>query len=80
MGASKDISQYFDEEDEKCFLTSTETWTGANNKEELDDRLNRRHLRTGVKVRDVPKYYWDPYDWGMGVRDVIMDMRTELFS
>lgn len=80
VGVASDISQYFDEEDERAFLTSTESWTGASNREELDDRLNRRHLRTGVKIRDVPKVYWDPYDWGMGVRDVVNDMRTEVFS
>ena len=80
LGASEEISQYFDEEDEKRFFGRMEIWTGAPNRQELDDRLNRRHLRTGVKVRDVPKYYWDPYDWGAGVRDVILDLRTELFS
>jgi hypothetical protein len=78
IGVDKDTSKYFDAGDEAAFTQSTPTRTGADIKE-LDERLDRRHLRTGVKIREIPTKYWDPYDWGMAVRDVIEDLRTEHF-
>lgn len=78
LGVSEDIAKYFDAEDESVFTQSTEARTGAS-KAELNERLDRRHLRTGIRVRDIPKKYWDPYDWGMAARDVISDLRVEGF-
>ena len=78
VAVSEDVAKYFDAEDEDAFTRSTD-WCTVPPREELDERLNRRHLRTGIRIRDIPKKYWDPYDWGMGIRDVIIDLRTESF-
>ncbi|KPV61789.1 MAG: hypothetical protein AOA66_1759 [Candidatus Bathyarchaeota archaeon BA2] len=79
VGADENISKYFDAEDDVAFTQSTAEHTAPASRKELDERLDRRHLRTGIKIRDAPKKHWDPYDWGMAVRDVITDLRIESF-
>ena len=45
---------------------------------EMSDRQERRHFATGVKIKDIPKHAWDPFDWAKATNEFTMDMRMEL--
>lgn len=42
--------------------------------------IERRHLRTGIKMRDMPKKCpYDIHEWLRPVRDIVNDLREEMF-
>ena len=77
IGTSEEIAQHFDQEDREKLLTPTE-FTAAP--KDITASLDRRHLRTGIKLRDMPKKCpFDLHEWLRPVRDIVKDLREEMF-
>ncbi|MEM0359690.1 MAG: hypothetical protein QXF20_04060 [Candidatus Hadarchaeales archaeon] len=76
VGVSSELSSLFDGEDEEAFLTSSPTRTTASNKRELEENLNLRHQTLGIRLKEVPRHYWDTYDWGMILRGELERMKA----
>ncbi len=77
IGTSSEIAQHFDEEDRQKLLTPSDFMAVPS---DITAPLERRHLRTGIKLKEIPKK--SPYDifkWLGLARDVVKDMREEMF-
>ena len=77
IGMTKEIVQHFDEEDRQKLLTPSDFMAVPP---DVTAPLDRRHLRTGIKLREIPKR--SPYDlveWLRMARDIIKDLREEIF-
>ena len=79
MAMHEEMAKHCDEEDEEILLTPSDRMATPGRKH-LPDLLDRRHLRSGIKMRDIPKKY--PYElneWLKPLRDLCVDVREELF-
>ena len=77
VGVSGEVSQFFDRQDEEAFLTSTETQTTPSSRRELEERLERRHPSLDLRLKEVPRFCWDPYDWGTALREALMEQKAK---
>jgi len=76
VGVSRGISSFFDGEDEEAFLTSTDTRTTPSSLRELEENLSRSYPSLGMRLKEVPQRYWDPYDWGTALRDTLVELKA----
>ncbi len=77
IGTSEEIAQHFDQEDREKLLTPSESVAAPK---EITLLLDRRDFRTGEKMRDMPKKRpYNIHEWLGPIRDIIMDLREEMF-
>ena len=77
IAVAEELLKHFDEEDRRTFLTPSDFMAAPKHPSAL---LDRRHLRLGIKMREMPKKV--PFvmnEWLRATREIVMDLREELF-